>query len=290
MNYYQHHIGDFIRETSRLNDSQSMAYLRLIWIYYETEQPVENDINAIAFKVGASVQDVQQILNHFFFLHEGKWHQARCDKEILIFRGKSDKAKKSAQARWANADAMRTHDSGIDCSKNNQEKPVETQEIMRTHSERIANAPVLDANQQPITIINNKKHISLVSEQKLPATRVSKKAVAESREIAILETVPDIPRQVLEDFLTVRHGKNASEFTKTALALIANEAEKAGITTAQAIAIATGRGWQSFKAEWIGRDKTYAEKTQDYKDEQAAKFYKPLLEADLETLKKWGLA
>ncbi len=128
MNYYQHHIGDFIRDTSRLSDSQCMAYLRLMWIYYETEQPIEGDIDAIAFRIGAAASDLAQIFKHFFFLHDdGLWHQARCDKEILAFRKKSEKAKDSANARWNNANAM------------------------RPHYERIANAPVFDANQEPGT-------------------------------------------------------------------------------------------------------------------------------------------
>jgi len=128
MNYYQHHIGDFIRDTARLSDPQCMAYMRLIWLYYETESPIENDIDAIAFKIGANASDLQQILKHFFFLHDdGLWHQARCDKEILAFREKSDKAKKSADARWNNANAM------------------------RAHSERNADEPLSDANQEPIT-------------------------------------------------------------------------------------------------------------------------------------------
>jgi uncharacterized protein YdaU (DUF1376 family) len=127
MNYYQHHIGDFIRDTARLSDSQCMAYLRLMWMYYETESPFENDIDAIAFKIGANASDVSQILKHFFFLHDGKWHQARCDKEILGFREKSDKAKKSANARWENANAM------------------------RSDSERNADEPLSDANQEPVT-------------------------------------------------------------------------------------------------------------------------------------------
>jgi hypothetical protein len=47
MNYYQHHIGDFIRDTARLSDAQCMAYLRMIWLYYETELPLDNDADAI---------------------------------------------------------------------------------------------------------------------------------------------------------------------------------------------------------------------------------------------------
>jgi uncharacterized protein YdaU (DUF1376 family) len=128
VNYYPHHIGDFVRETARLKDSQCMAYLRMIWMYYESESPLENDPDAIAFKIGADASDVQQILKHFFFLHEdGMWHQARCDEEILLFRSKSKKAKDSANARWNNANAM------------------------RPHSDRTANASVSDANQEPVT-------------------------------------------------------------------------------------------------------------------------------------------
>lgn len=131
MHYYQHHIGDFIRDTARLSDSQCMAYLRMIWHYYETEQPIENDVDAIAFRFGANASDVHQILKHYFFLHEGRWHNSRCDKEILAFRSKSEKAKESANARWENAKAM------------------------RTHSERNADEPISDANHKPIT--NNHK-------------------------------------------------------------------------------------------------------------------------------------
>jgi len=132
VNFYQHHIGDFIRDTSRLPDSQCMAYLRLLWMYYDTEQAIANDVDAVAFKIGANALDVAQIFKHFFFLHDdGLWHHPRCDKEILAFRVKSEKAKNSANARWENAEAM------------------------RTHSERNANGGKPDANQEPIT--NNHK-------------------------------------------------------------------------------------------------------------------------------------
>jgi uncharacterized protein YdaU (DUF1376 family) len=43
MHYYQHHIGDFIKATSRLTDGQAMAYLRLLWMYYDTEKPLKPD-------------------------------------------------------------------------------------------------------------------------------------------------------------------------------------------------------------------------------------------------------
>jgi uncharacterized protein YdaU (DUF1376 family) len=109
-----------------------MAYLRLLWMYYDTEQAIANDADAVAFKIGAIASDVAQIFKHFFFLHDdGLWHHSRCDKEILAFRVRSEKAKNSANARWENAEAM------------------------RTHSDRNANGGKSDANQEPIT--NNHK-------------------------------------------------------------------------------------------------------------------------------------
>jgi len=129
MHYYQHHIGDFIKDTARLSDAQGMAYLRLMWVYYDTESPLPNDIDALAFDIGASASDVHQILKRFFFLHDdGLWHHSRCNKEILAFRKKSDNAKKSAEARWNNANAMRTHNG------------------------RNANEPVCDTTQDPLPI------------------------------------------------------------------------------------------------------------------------------------------
>jgi len=52
VHYYHHHIGDFVKATARLTDAQSMAYLRLIWMYYDRERPLPDDIEALAFQLG----------------------------------------------------------------------------------------------------------------------------------------------------------------------------------------------------------------------------------------------
>jgi uncharacterized protein YdaU (DUF1376 family) len=127
MHYYQHHIGDFVRDTSRLTDVQCMAYLRLIWRYYDTELPLPNDPEALAFQIGASESDVRSILKHFFEIDGDLCRHKRCDKEIAAYKEKSAKAANSANARWSNAGAM------------------------RTHTERNAKAKVSDANQEPRT-------------------------------------------------------------------------------------------------------------------------------------------
>lgn len=125
--YYQHHIGDFIRDTARLNDSQCMAYLRLLWIYYETESALPNAPEKLAFQIGANATDVSLILDHFFHLDGDMYRHTRCDAEIAKYHEKSEKGAKAANARWSNAKAM------------------------QTHSGRNADASLSDANQEPIT-------------------------------------------------------------------------------------------------------------------------------------------
>jgi len=98
MHYYQHHIGDFIKATARLNDSQSMAYLRLIWKYYDDERPLPNEMDVLAFQVGATEADVNLILRSYFKLEDDGWHQSRCDSEISEYHAKSEQASKAGKA------------------------------------------------------------------------------------------------------------------------------------------------------------------------------------------------
>jgi uncharacterized protein YdaU (DUF1376 family) len=103
MHYYQHHIGDFIKATSRLTDSQAMAYLRLIWMYYDSEKPLPNDIDVLALQVGLPADQVELLLRAYFRLENGVWRQSRCDAELEEYRSfvskKSLAGKASAEQR-----------------------------------------------------------------------------------------------------------------------------------------------------------------------------------------------
>lgn len=106
MHYYQHHIGDFIKATARLTDTQSMAYLRLLWMYYDSEKPLKPDTKILAFQIGATVEETQLLLESFFWLAENGWHHTRCDQEIAEYRAfldkKSNAGKASAERRKNN--------------------------------------------------------------------------------------------------------------------------------------------------------------------------------------------
>jgi len=164
MHYYPHHIGDFIADTSRLTDSQCMAYLRLIWHYYDTEKPLENDPESLAFKIGASVIDVNLILKHYFILDGNQWRKTRCDSVIAEYHGKADKARKSAEARWKNANGKQSNsERNANASNNN------------------ANEPFFDANQKPITNNQNKDKELITPQAATP--RKSSKRLPEDWEI-----------------------------------------------------------------------------------------------------------
>ena len=127
MHYYRHHIGDFRRDTASLSDTDAMAYLKLLWMYYDTEQPLPANPQLLAFKIGSNAESVQLILDAFFTLDGDFYRQKRCDAELEEYRNKGKKARDSANARWSNANAM------------------------RTHSDSNAKATKIDANQEPIT-------------------------------------------------------------------------------------------------------------------------------------------
>lgn len=115
MHYYQHHIGDFIKDTARLSDQHAMVYLRMLWRYYDTEKPLPDDLALLAFQVGSDERVVSLILSSYFTLDGGVWRHKRCDAEIAEFHAVANKRSASAQARWkkSNANGMQMHSECI---------------------------------------------------------------------------------------------------------------------------------------------------------------------------------
>jgi len=209
MFYYQHHIGDFIKDTANLDDYQLATYLRMMWIYYTDETPFDDDPESIAFAVRSDEKTVRLLLKHFFDKSVDKWHHNRCDREIDGYKQKSEKARGSANARWSNAKAM------------------------RTHNERTANEPVLDANQEP----NNQRTKEPITKDKT-ATSVAP---------------PDgVSQSVWDEFVAHRKRKKET-VSKLVVAGIQKEADKAGWTLEDALSETVIRGWKSFKAIWVAK-------------------------------------
>ena len=225
MHYYQHHIGDFIKDTANLDDHQLATYLRLLWAYYDTESPITGDIEDVAFAMRSDEKTVRLLLRHYFFQQDDGWHHSRCDRELEEYRTKKDKARNSASARWSNAKAM------------------------RTHTERNADASVFDANQEPRT--NNQEPIT-----KEIKPRASRKAQPDGCLTVSDLVAQGVDEQHAKDWMRVRKDKGAKTLTLTAWKTVKTEADAAGMTPAQAVKVSAENSWQGFKSSWVsGRNR-----------------------------------
>lgn len=71
--------------------------MKLIWLYYDTEQPLPNNIKILLMKLNCRdrMNEVLTILNTFFILDEEEdfWVHTRCDKEIAEYQAYCAKQK-----------------------------------------------------------------------------------------------------------------------------------------------------------------------------------------------------
>lgn len=140
MHYYQHHIGDFIKATARLTDGQTMAYLRLLWMYYDDEKPLKPDSRLLAFQIGATVEETELLLESFFWLADDGWHHTRCDQEIADYHAMMDKKSNAGRAsaeRRKNSSATGVEQVLNECSTDvqltNNHKPITNKIVGRNY-------------------------------------------------------------------------------------------------------------------------------------------------------------
>jgi len=105
VNYYERHIGDYIRDTSHLSLLEHGAYTRLLDIYYARESGIPDDQaeRLVCARTEEERAAVRAVLKEFFTLDGKVWRHARCDAEIAAHHEyiaeQSRKGKKSAEAR-----------------------------------------------------------------------------------------------------------------------------------------------------------------------------------------------
>ena len=119
MNYYERHIGDYLKDTAHLSLLEHGVYGRLLDVYYSREGaiPVDQAERLIGARSKEERAALAAVLDEFFAVDAGALRHERCERELARFRDKKRKASASANARWnkpkedieRNADAMRTH-------------------------------------------------------------------------------------------------------------------------------------------------------------------------------------
>lgn len=109
MNYYEHHLGDYLRDTAHLSMIEDGAYRRLIDAYYTRKSNLPLDFSQISrlvrAKSGAEKRAVKVVLNEFFIEQKDGWHHKRCAEEIAKFERRVEKARAAAEARWLAGDS-----------------------------------------------------------------------------------------------------------------------------------------------------------------------------------------
>ncbi len=111
MNYYEHHLGDYLRDTAHLSMLEDGAYRRLIDAYYIREAPLPAELRDVFRLVRAQSKHdreaVETVLREFFAETPEGWRHGRCEREIERFRSKSEKARASIRTRWEKAKAAK---------------------------------------------------------------------------------------------------------------------------------------------------------------------------------------
>lgn len=74
--------------------------------------------------------------------------------------------------------------------------------------------------------------------------------------------IAGVDEQTAADWLTLRKAKKSPP-TATAINMLAKQANQAGMTLTQALELCCMNGWQGFKAEWVQKTVTHADRKAD---------------------------
>ncbi len=160
MHYYQFNIGDYKSHTDHLDLLEDLAFRRMIDWSYLHESPLPLDLNVIAKKIlmRTHTESIANVLEEFFHKTENGYINKRITSEVEAFKAKSDKARKSAEARWnkvkaqsdSNANALQPDSEG----NAKQETVTNKQETLNINQEQ----PSAEAN-EPFLIFSYWKEI-----------------------------------------------------------------------------------------------------------------------------------
>lgn len=99
MNYYEHHLGDYAKDTAHLTMLEDGAYRRLLDRYYGTEMgiPADQAHRVARARTRDEKAAVDAVLEEFFTLDDGIWKNSRAEEEIAKFAAKKPKAEEKRE-------------------------------------------------------------------------------------------------------------------------------------------------------------------------------------------------
>ena len=232
MKWYAFHIGDYASRTAHLTEMEDLAYRRMLDLYYTTGGPLPCDAARVAklVRMPGAVEVIEAVLGEFFQETPEGWANTRCEKELRRGQGFQERAAAAAARRW------RKDATGMP-------------EACRKDAASIAQAMPPTPTPTPTPT---------PEEQNTRAPR-SARARADRPE--------DVGVQVWDEFAALRKARRAP-VTETVVAGIRREAKAAGVTLEAALRTCVERGWQSFRADWIAKNRAANITEIDYGTEQ----------------------
>jgi len=213
MHYYQFNIGDYAAHTAHLDEIEDLAYRRMLDYCYLNECGLPETVEEIArvIRMRTHCERIATVLLEFFTLHSDGTYRNKRVEDEIV--AFREKSKKASES-------ARKRWENDDAN------------ALRTECEGNANHKPITNNHKPITNKNT-----------TPRKR------DESVSVDYLISV-GCEAQAAKDWLAIRKSKKLP-LTATALKTIQSEADKAGVTLANAIEIAASNSWAGFKASWL---------------------------------------
>jgi uncharacterized protein YdaU (DUF1376 family) len=99
LNYYERHIGDYLKDTAHLSLLEHGIYSRLLDVYYTRETGIEEGVAArlVGARSKEELSALNVVLGEFFKLVDGVWKQSRCDREIERYTKRADHNRRVGQ-------------------------------------------------------------------------------------------------------------------------------------------------------------------------------------------------
>lgn len=105
VHYYEHHIGDYAKDTGHLSITEHGAYRKLLDWCYASERALPDDLNEV-FRIAGAIDRrekaaAKRVVEEFFncVSPDGRRNK-RAMAEIARFKAKSSKARESVAHRW----------------------------------------------------------------------------------------------------------------------------------------------------------------------------------------------
>lgn len=234
MNYYQHHIGDFMRDTAHLSPVEECFYRRALDWYYVNEKPLPLDLDQVNRYLRAKTKTdrtaIGIVLSDFFKKTASGFVHSRCEIELEKFRCKKDASRENGKL-------------GGRPKKNNDLQNLGVSDWLELglnlETQNNLNQEPITNNQEPITNINITADESANNPK---PKRVTKKQLA-------IESLVNMGIEMKYAEAVIEKRKGAA-FTDIAIDEIKLQAEAVSLTFVEAIEFAAKQGWGSFRADW----------------------------------------